>query len=112
MTHSDFYAQVQAIKSRERQELYRAVRLHGGSYVWDKEERPVIAVNADTGPLDALICAVDIHEESGGIKLYGIDNEYGGIIDFDISEVFAGHLAYVIDRIPAVKGISDVSSDK
>lgn len=77
MTHSDFYAQVQAIKLVERQELYRAIRLHGGSYIWDKEERPVIAVNADIGPLDVLICAVDIQEESGRMKLYGIDNEYG-----------------------------------
>lgn len=110
MTHSNFYSQIQAIKLVERQELYEAVRLHGGSYTWDKECRPIIAVNIDSGPIDVMICAVEIERESDTLKLHGIDNEWGEIVKFDISEVFAGHLAYVIDRIPAVKGTEDVSS--
>lgn len=120
MKHTDFYARVQEIKRKEQQELCRALEAHGGSYSWwnteeecfkEDEEHPIIAVNVNgifPNPTDIEIRAVSV--DNGFLSFVGEDKENGDLVDFQAWDVFAGHLGYVIDLIPNVNGIDDVTS--
>ena len=115
MNHTDFYARIRAIKEMEYRELYAAIELHGVSYEWNSNdgECPVIAVNTGSvqlAPADVLICRVTI--ENGNLRLYGVENEYGNEVNFRPDEAFAGHLSYIIDCLPPVNGVDDVTTLK
>ena len=115
MNHTDFYARIRAIKEMEYRELYAAIELHGASYEWNSNdgECPVIAVNTGSvqpAPADVLICRVTI--ENGNLRLYGVENEYGNEVNFQPDEAFAGHLSYIIDCLPPVNGVDDVTTVK
>lgn len=115
MNHTDFYARIRAIKEMEYRELYAAIELHGASYEWNSNdgECPVIAVNTGSvqlAPADVLICRVTI--ENGNLRLYGVENEYGNEVNFQPDEAFAGHLSYIIDCLPPVNGVDDVTTLK
>lgn len=112
MLHSDFYSQILIIKTKEQEELRTALRLHGDSFVWEEKERPIIAINTNIGPIDVAICAAKINKKHNILQLQGINHEHCFIENLDIGDVFAGHLAYVIDKIPAVGIINDVSLNK
>lgn len=115
MNYTDFYARIRAIKEMEYRELYAAIELHGASYEWNSNdgECPVIAVNTggvQPAPADVLICRVAI--ENGNLRLYGVENEYGNEVNFRPDEAFAGHLSYIIDCLPPVNGVDDVTTLK
>ena len=57
-----------------------------------------------------LICRVTI--ENGNLRLYGVENEYGNEVNFQPDEAFAGHLSYIIDCLPPVNGVDDVTTLK
>ncbi|WHX13683.1 hypothetical protein QMY64_24785 [Phocaeicola dorei] len=61
-------------------------------------------------PADVLICRVAI--ENGNLRLYGVENEYGNEVNFQPDEAFAGHLSYIIDCLPPVNGVDDVTTLK
>ena len=95
--------------------MYAAIELHGASYEWNSNdgECPVIAVNTGSvqlAPADVLICRVTI--ENGNLRLYGVENEYGNEVNFRPDEAFAGHLSYIIDCLPPVNGVDDVTTLK
>lgn len=111
MKHTDFFARTRAIKAEEYKELYAAVRLYGDSYEWkSEEEHPIIAVNMDgilPSPADVEIYKVSIL--NGRLRLYGVEKEYGNEVDFQPDEAFAGHLSSIIDYLPPVNGVDDVT---
>lgn len=120
MKHTDFYALVRDIKRKEQQELCRALEAHGGSYSWwnaekecfkEDEEYPIIAVNVNgifPNPTDVEIRSVSV--DRGFLTFVGEDKENGDLVDFQAWDVFAGHLGYIIDLIPDVDGVDDVTS--
>lgn len=113
MKHSDYQAKVNELKALEHEELKRAIEAHGGSYEWDSENGgsyPIIAINSNKSepePQDIEITKVSIVD--GQLKISGVDNKYGEPIKFDTDDIFAGHLSFIIDYIPATNEVSDVS---
>lgn len=122
MKHTNFYPQLTEIKKKEYQELYQAIKAHGGEYSWGTEDEegdwwfnlgdyPTVAVNT-TGyipqPMD--ICIRSVRIENDRIKLEGEDNEFGNRIEFRTDDVFAGHLSYITDLIPATEQVSEVKA--
>ena len=43
------------------------------------------------------------------LKIYGEEKEYGNEIKFQWSDVFAGHLSSIIDYLPVINEVNDVS---
>ena len=43
--------------------------------------------------------------------LEGEDKEYGNPVQFSCDEVFAGHLSYILDYLPATSTVDSVKSD-
>ena len=102
MKKKSIYDRVQEIKADERKMLADALRKHGGSYTFpsDSSWQPIIAANLDCGPMDVRIEKAWL-DEGGYIRFKAIDNEYGGDVDLDVYDVFAGHLEYVLDYMNA-----------
>lgn len=46
---------------------------------------------------------------NGSLEISGVDNTNGEPIDFDIDDIFAGHLSIITDYIPETNVVSDVS---
>jgi hypothetical protein len=110
MKHTNFAKQIIEIKNQEYKELFKAVEAHGNYYEWDfdRNEHPIIAVNTRIpDPMDMEIEKVYI--EDGFLYMEGVDKEWGNRIDFEVSDVFAGHLGYVIDCIPETDTVKDVT---
>lgn len=112
MKHTDFFTQTRAIKAKEYDELYAAIEAHGGIYEWDlaSDDYPIIAVNVEStcpNPTDVEIEKVFI--ENGMLRIRGKDKEYGENIRFEPTDVFAGHLSFIIDDIPSIGGVDDVT---
>jgi len=112
MNHTDFFARTRAIKAQEYKELYAAIELYGGSYEWKQENGncPIIAVNIDNiqpSPADVIIYKAAI--EDGRLQLRGVEKEYGNEVDFNPDDAFAGHLSSIIDHLPPVNGVNDVT---
>lgn len=119
MKHTDFQSLVKEIKQKEYNELYKAIEAHGGHYSWWDEisedfiegvEHPIVAVNVNSifpNPTDVEIRSVSIkHNE---LVIVGEDKEFGDLVDFLPSDVFAGHLSYVIDLIESTELVDDVA---
>lgn len=115
MEHTDFYCLVRRIKQMEYKEVFDAIQAHGGSYEWDIENDdnyPIIAVNISSiypNPMDMIITKVYI--EDNVLYLNGVDKEWGNPIDFAYDEVFAGHLSYILDYLPATDSVRTVKSN-
>ncbi|NDV63999.1 hypothetical protein [Bacteroides sp. 224] len=112
MKYTDFYAQIEEIKRKECNELYKAVEAHGGSYEWEdgEEDYPIIAIYSTIPePIDVNVEKVYI--ENGALNIVGEDKERGDKIQFQPDEVFVGHLSYIIGYIPETEQIDDVSSE-
>lgn len=112
MKHTDFFARTRAIKRQEYQELYLAIKAHGGLYEWNTEDEdyPIIAVNVDCicpNPTDVCVTKVYINEDDE-LKLEGEDKEFGEKINFKWDDVFAGHLSSIIDYLPCTTEVSSV----
>lgn len=112
MNHTDFFTLTRAIKAQEYKELYAAIELHGSSYEWKQEngECPIIAVNIDSiqpSPADVIICTAAI--KNGRLQLRGVEKEYGNEVSFEPDDAFAGHLSSIIDHLPPVNGVNDVT---
>lgn len=113
MKHSDYQAKVNEFKALECEELKLAIEAHGGCYEWDSENDgsyPIIAVNSnkiEPEPQDIEIIKVAIVD--GQLKISGVDKVYGEPVKFDTDDIFAGHLSFIIDYIPATDEVSDVS---
>lgn len=113
MKHTNFQAKVNEVKHLEFKELKKALEAHGGSYEWnlkDYDSYPTIAINVNKSypaPQDVRISKATI--VNGDIKLSGVDMEDDSPVNFDTNDVFAGHLSYITDEIPATNEISDVS---
>jgi hypothetical protein len=114
MKYTNFFPIVNKIKSCEYQELYTAIKAHGGKFSWNMdegEECPLIAVNVDNitpSPCDVYITCVEI-SSNNIIKIYGEEKEYGNEIKFQWDDVFAGHLSSIIGYLPAINEVNDVS---
>lgn len=114
MNYTNFFSIVDKIKSCEYQELYTAIKAHGGKFSWNMdegEECPLIAINVDSitpSPCDVYVTCVKISSDDI-LKIYGEEKEYGNEIKFQWSDVFAGHLSSIIDYLPATNEVSDVS---
>lgn len=112
MKHTDFHSIIRKIKEQERKELINAVIAHGGFYNWEDEgEKPIIAANVKhwEDPIDVYITHVYIID--GSLRIYGEAKESGTPVEIDPSDVFAGHISYIIDMIPELESIKDVSSE-
>lgn len=113
MKHSDYQAKIKEIKALEYQELILAIEAHGGSYEWNREgggSCPIIAINSNKSepePQDIEVTKVTILD--GQLKISGVDNKYREPVKFDADDIFAGHLSFIIDYIPATDEVSDVS---
>lgn len=113
MKHTDFYDKLQAIQKREIAELKEAVKAHGGSFSWEDDdlEAPIVAINPDNispKPMDVEVFLVSLNNDK--LRICGTDNENGYEIEFSPEEVFPGHLSNIIDYIPEINGISDVTA--
>ena len=121
MKHTDFYNKVEEIKRQEQRELKEALKAHGGSYSWCNEESgvledtyPCIAVNlnaTDPTPTDIAVRSVCLNH-ADYLCFEGEDNFCGEIIEFCADDVFAGHIAYIIEMIPETDSVNDVTSKK
>lgn len=113
MGHTDFFNIVRKIKQMEYSELYAAIKAHGGSYefdLYDDDHYPIIAVNVDCicpNPTDVCVRKVYI-DKNNILQLEGEEKEYGEKIDFQWSDVFAGHLSSIIDYLPCARDVSSV----
>lgn len=110
MKYSDFYSKAKELRQQECQEVIKALNAHGGSYQWNSNNYPIIPINADKScpcPQDIRIFKATV--VNGNLELWGVDNEYGNPVEFNVSDVFAGYLSFIIDYIPATKEVSDVS---
>jgi len=112
MKHTNYQAKISEVKALEYEELKRAVEAHGGSYDWTINEgcSPVIAINpecSEPGPVDIDVTKVVLR--NGSLEIFGVDNINREPIDFDIDDIFAGHLSIITDYIPETDTISDVS---
>lgn len=113
MKHSDYQAKIDEIKTLECCELKRAVSAHGGFYEWSEENGgcpPIIAINSDNSepePQDVEITKVAVIDNC--LEISGIDKGTGEPIEFDIDDIFPGHLSFIIDYIPETDEVSDAS---
>ena len=110
--YSNFGSMIDAIKRQEYQEVKSAVEAHGGQYCWDvnASNYPIIAVNVNgycPQPMDVCIKKVAIIDNR--LELEGVDNEYGNPVKFSPSDVFAGHLSFIMDYLPATETITSVA---
>lgn len=114
MEHTDFYCLVKRIKQMEYKEVFEAIQAHGGFYEWDvnSDSYPIIAVNIDSicpNPMDVVITKAYV--KNNILCLEGEDKEYGNPVQFSCDEVFAGHLSYILDYLPATSTVDSVKSD-
>lgn len=58
-----------------------------------------------TGRCDHYKAAI----EDGRLQLRGVEKEYGNEVDFNPDDAFAGHLSSIIDHLPPVNGVNDVT---
>lgn len=113
MKHSDYQTKINEIKALECEELKLAIEAHGGCYEWDGENigsGPIIAINPDNSvpePLDIEITKVAVVDDH--LKISGVNKKDGEPVKFDTDDIFAGHLSFIIDYIPATDEVSDVS---
>lgn len=112
MKHTNCQAIINEVKALEYEELKRAVEAHGGSYDWTIHDgcSPVIAINPECSeqePVDIDVTKVVLR--NGSLEISGVDNTNGEPIDFDIDDIFAGHLSIITDYIPETNVVSDVS---
>ncbi|WP_417190439.1 hypothetical protein [Bacteroides sp.] len=113
MKHSNYQTKINEIKALECEELKLAIEAHGGCYEWGGENignAPIIAINSNKSepePQDIEVTKVAILD--GQLKISGIDNKNREPVKFDTDDIFAGHLSFIIDYIPATDEVSDVS---
>lgn len=112
MKHTNCQAIISEVKALEYEELKRAVEAHGGSYDWIIHDgcSPVIAINPECSepePVDIDVTKVVLR--NGSLEISGVGNTNGEPIDFNIDDIFAGHLSIITDYIPETDTISDVS---
>ena len=113
MKHSNFYTLIQAIQNKEASELRAAVIAHGGKYIFDhdSDDYPIIAANPNScnpNPIDVEVTEV-VADSSGYIRVSGIEKMDRYNIDLNPSEIFAGHLSFIIDYIPETDTVKDVT---
>lgn len=107
---TNFFELTRCIKKIEYKEVKEAVLAIGGQYEWDLEngDYPIIAVNVGgicPNPTD--VCVTKIHVINNGLFVYGVDKEHGNQVDFGVDDIFAGHLAYILDYLPEPKTVND-----
>lgn len=113
MKCTNIQTKVNEVKALEFTELRRAIEAHGGFYEWNKKNsgsRPLIAINPDNSkpsPQDIEVTKVAIVD--GNIEISGVDNKYGEPIDFQLDDIFAGHISFITEYIPATDKVLDVS---
>lgn len=119
MIHTDFYEMLRDIKRKEQAELRAALEAHGGIYAWwnddegwidDTDGYPMIAVNLNhicPGPVDAIIRSVSIVD--GRLCFDAVDHD-DNVLEFTADDVFAGHLSFIIDYIPATDEVQSVKT--
>lgn len=113
MKHSNYQTKINEIKALECEELKLALEAHGGCYEWGGENigsGPIIAINPDSSvpePLDIEITKVAVVDDH--LEISGTNKKDGEPVAFDIDDIFAGHLSFIIDYIPATDKVSDVS---
>lgn len=113
MKYSNFYTKAKELRQQECEEVIKALNAHGGSYQWNSNNYPIIPINADKScPFSQDIRIFRATVVNGNLELWGVDNKYGNPVEFNVSDVFAGYLSFIIDYIPETKEVSDVSGSQ
>jgi len=114
MKHTDFYTLVSELRQLEIKELTDAVNAHDGCYEWDEdEEKAVLTVISDSSEYSAKEVEITkVFIEDGHLCIDGYDLENEEPVDFKLSEVIVGELSSIIDYIPEINGIDDVTTRK
>ena len=113
MKHSNYQTKINEIKALECEELKLAIEAHGGCYEWGGENignAPIIAIKSNKSepePQDIEVTKVAILD--GQLKISGVANKNREPVKFGVDDIFAGHLSFIIDYIPATDEVSDVS---
>ena len=113
ISYSNFQSMIDGIKKQEYLEVKLAVEAHDGYYCWDvttDDGCPIIAVNVNgfaPNPMDVCISKVAIVNDE--LVIEGVDKEYGNPVNFKPEDVFAGHLSFIIDYLPATESVTNVS---
>lgn len=125
MKCTDFYQLYQALDKVAEEELIKAVKAHKGVYVFaaeDQEDRdelygncPIVMGSRHSGdePTPYFVMKVEVEYSKYGyenIHIYGIPVDYNADYD-EICEVEHGHLPNIIDFIPEIDNMTDVSSE-
>lgn len=115
MKSTDTWHVIQDIKRREKDELVRAIKAHGGSYSWyddekdewldDEERGPMVVAYTSystTGkPTDVVIRSVWL-DKNGMLMIDAEESEYGNVVDVEWSDIFVGRIPYITEAIPEV----------
>lgn len=114
MRHSDFYAMCKKIRKQEAEELQLALKAHGGEFTWVTNDTqlydpPIIMANLNYGgPTDVVVHKAWL-DDYDNIKLLAYDNEWGGKVDFELTEIAPGHLSYLIGYMPVTDSVKSVA---
>ena len=114
MKHTDFYSQLENIKSLEIQELTAAVKAHGGKVTFQynmepDDNAPILIFNPE-GPVEVIVKTVTV--EDGRLRVFGNDKNdcYADEQEeFFIEYALPGQLSFIIDAIPETDNVNDVT---
>lgn len=112
MKHTDFSAQIRTIKAQEYKELFAAVETHGGFYEWELSNEKCLILVFYANCIYPNPREINIYKaciQDGVLKIYGKDREFGNDIQVRMEDVFAGHLSSIIDHIPPIVDVDDVT---
>jgi hypothetical protein len=115
MKHIDFFSLYKELEHLEYAELFKAVKAHGGKYVFGKGEDvgfdncPVIAAYTrySDNVEDFYVDTVSV-DENGKVSIYGVAVDYGSS-PVKI-EPLQGMIGYITDYIPETDEVKNVAS--
>ena len=114
MKHTDFYSQLENIKTQEILELTAAVKAHGGKVTFQynmepDDSAPILIFNPE-GPVEVIVKTVIL--EGYFLRVFGNDkNDYYADEqeEFFIEYALPGQLSFIIDAIPETDDVNDVT---
>lgn len=96
----------------EKEELEAAVRAHGGSYRFKKDDRMTITFDtADEldGADDVEVCQVSINDK-GALVITGIPRDQLDKVELDPDDAAPGNLHYITEAILKTRKVNDVTT--
>lgn len=117
MKHTDYYSILQSLKKNEIKELVEAVKAHNGKVSFDTGEEdwldwdaPIIILNIDPGPADAVITEVSIKNEHLVIKGFDKEDTETNIVKIETEDILPGQISFIIDKIPETDTVKAVTA--